>query len=74
MRDLLAVVDYPKFDVDLTVAAFKEWEHHKIDDITAYRNKAFRSPCTGTMAPLPSVPWLSAMDDSLESFVNNADG
>lgn len=74
MRDLLVVVDYPKFDVDLTVAAFKEWEHHKIDDITAYRNKAFRSPCTGTMAPLPSVPWLSAMDDSLESFVNNADG
>ncbi len=69
MRDLFKDVDYPKFDVDLTVEAFREWEHDKIDDITTYRDKAFRSPCTGNMAPVHPAPWLTAMDDSMESYV-----
>ena len=69
MRDLLQAVDYPRFDLDLTVEEFREWEHHKEENILTYRDKAFRSPCTGNMAPLHSEPWLQAMDDSLAGYV-----
>ena len=69
MRDLLKDVDYPSFDLDLTVEEFKEWEHHKEENILTYRDKSFRSPCTGNMAPLHREPWLKAMDDALESYV-----
>ena len=69
MRDLLKDVDYPSFDLDLTVEEFREWEHHKEENILTYRDKCFRSPCTGNMAPLHREAWLQAMDDSLESYV-----
>ncbi|MFO7476991.1 MAG: NAD(P)/FAD-dependent oxidoreductase [Methyloceanibacter sp.] len=69
VRDLVKDTDYPKFDIDLTVAEFKEWEHDKEHSIVGYRNKAFKSPCTGTMAPLHHTPWLEAMDDSMKAFL-----
>jgi cation diffusion facilitator CzcD-associated flavoprotein CzcO len=53
VRELCAATDYPKFDIDMTVDEFKEWEHDKVDSIVGYRNKAFKSPCTGTMAGPP---------------------
>ena len=58
VRDLCAATDYPKFDIDMTVDEFKEWEHDKQNSIVGYRNKAFKSPCTGTMAPVHHTPWL----------------
>ncbi|MEE9588664.1 MAG: NAD(P)/FAD-dependent oxidoreductase [Hyphomicrobiaceae bacterium] len=69
IRDLVKDTDYPKFDIDLTVAAFKEWEHDKMDSIVGYRNKAFKSPVTGTMAPTHHTQWLEAMDDSMAAFL-----
>src|SRR4029078_12201279 len=69
VRDLCAATDYPKFDIDMTVDEFKEWEHDKGDSIVGYRNKAFKSPCTGTMAPVHHTPWLEAMDDSMKTFL-----
>jgi hypothetical protein len=44
-------VDYPEFDVDLTVQEFKEWKKDKEKSIVSYRDKAFKSPVTGAMAP-----------------------
>ena len=70
VRDLCAVTDYPSFDIDLTVAEFKEWEHDKQDSILGYRNKSFKSPCTGTVAPLHHTPWLDAMDDTMKTFLS----
>jgi trimethylamine monooxygenase len=69
VRDLCAATDYPKFDIDMTVVEFKEWEHDKGDSIVGYRNKAFKSPCTGTMAPVHHTLWLEAMDDSMKTFL-----
>ena len=69
MRELLEVVDYPKFDLDLTAKHFKEWEHHKQESITGYRDRAFSSPCTGTMSPLHHTSWMQAMDDSVASYL-----
>jgi len=70
IRDLCAVIDYPKFDIDLTVVEFNEWEHHKVENIMTYRDKAFKSPVTGNMAPVHHTTWLEAMDDSKETFLD----
>ncbi len=69
VKDLMAVTDYPAFNVDLTAKQFKDWEHDKHASIVGYRDKAFRSPVTGTMAPLHETAWLDAMDDSMETFL-----
>jgi trimethylamine monooxygenase len=70
LADLLKDVDYPAFDLDLTRAHFKTWEHHKQESITGYRDRAFSSPCTGTLAPLHHTEWWSEPDDSLERFLS----
>jgi trimethylamine monooxygenase len=69
VRDLVKDTDYPKFDIDMTVDEFKQWEHDKEESILGYRDKAFKSPCTGTMAPLHHTPWIEAMDDSMKAFL-----
>lgn len=68
-RELVAATDYPDFDLDLVTKLFYEWEHDKEHSITGYRNKAFKSPCTGTMAPVHHTPWAEAMDDSMKTFL-----
>lgn len=70
VAELLADVDYPKFDLDLTRKLFRDWEHDKQESIIGYRDRGFRSPCTGTEAPVHHTPWWEAMDDSLETYLN----
>ena len=70
-RDLCELTDYPDFDLDLAAKHFKDWEHHKEESITGYRDKAFSSPCTGTMAPVHHTPWVEAMDDSMKTFLES---
>ena len=69
MKDLVKDIDYPKFDLDMAAELFKEWEHHKEESILGYRNNAYASPCTGTMAPVHHTPWFKAMDDSMATFL-----
>lgn len=70
IQDLLADVDYPKFDLDLTREHFRTWLNHKKQTITGYRDfSGFTSPCTGTEAPEHHTPWWEAMDDSAEAFL-----
>ena len=69
MKDLVKDTDYPKFDLDMAAELFKEWEHHKEESILGYRNNAYASPCTGTMAPVHHTPWLKAMDNSMATFL-----
>lgn len=71
MRDLHQFVDYPAFDIDSTVQSFKQWKNDKAENIATYRDKAFESAVTGTMAPVHHTPWLDAMDDSMETFLSN---
>jgi trimethylamine monooxygenase len=67
--DLLEDTDYPAFDVASVADIFKQWEHDKQADILGYRNKSYRSTQTGTLAPVHHTPWMDAMDDSLETFL-----
>ena len=70
IRELCAETDYPKFDLDLTVDEFIEWEHDKVDSILGYRNKCFKSPVTGAMSPSHHTEWLEAMDDSMQTYLD----
>jgi len=70
VRELVKYTDYPKWDIDLTAKEFKQWKKDKEESIVGYRNKAFKSPVTGTMSPVHHTPWLEAMDDSMEAFLN----
>lgn len=68
-RELAEATDYPKIDWEMVANEFKEWEHHKEESITGYRDKAFASPCTGTKAPVHHTPWIKALDDSMQAFL-----
>lgn len=72
--DLIEPTDYPEFDVTAVADIFKQWEHDKEADILGYRNKSYRSTLTGTLAPAHHTPWMDAMDDSLEAFLNEDQG
>ena len=68
-QELIDMTDYPSFDIEGTNKTFMEWEHHKHEDIMGFRNNGYRSLMTGTMAPKHHTPWVEAMDDSMESYL-----
>lgn len=70
VKELIAETDYPQFDIDKVNETFMEWEHHKMEDIMGFRNHGYRSVLTGTMAPKHHTPWLQALDDSMEAYLN----
>ena len=70
-KELHAASDYPEIDFELIRKHFKEWEHHKEEDILTYRNRSFSSPVTGTVAPIHHTPWAEAMDDSMDTFMKS---
>jgi trimethylamine monooxygenase len=69
--ELIKETDYPTFDVEGACQAFKEWKGHKKKDIMTFRNNAYKSVITGTMAPQHHTPWKDALDDSLEVYLQN---
>jgi trimethylamine monooxygenase len=71
VKELVAETDYPSFDVDGACEAFFEWKEHKKKDIMGFRNNAYKSVITGTMAPVHHTPWKDALEDSMESYLKN---
>ncbi len=71
IRDLLTLTDYPDFKPEVMAEQFKEWKHHKEENVLSYRDHSFPSIITGNMAPVHHTPWLEALDDSLEAFLAN---
>lgn len=70
-RELLKPTDYPPLNVDEVARLFKEWEHHKAENILTYRDQSYPSTLTGTMAPKHHTPWMQALDDSMAAFLAN---
>lgn len=70
-KELIDETDYPSFDVEGACQAFKAWKGHKKADIMTFRNNAYQSVITGTMAPMHHTPWKDALDDSLEVYLQN---
>jgi len=71
VKELIDETDYPSFDVEGACKAFKEWKGHKKKDIMGFRNNAYKSVITGTMAPMHHTPWKDALDDSLGVYLQN---
>lgn len=69
IADLLGSTDYPHLDVDHVARLFKEWEHHKEENILTYRNRSYPSVITGNVSPKHHTSWLEALDDSKEAFL-----
>lgn len=70
-KELIAETDYPSFDLEGACMAFKEWKGHKKKNIMTFRDNSYKSVITGTMAPVHHTPWKDAMDDTLESYLQN---
>lgn len=70
-KELMELTDYPSFDVEGACQAFKAWKGHKKADIMTFRNNAYKSVITGTMAPMHHTEWKDALDDSLEVYLKN---
>ncbi len=69
VRHLVEETDYPTFDIDAVNETLVEWKHHKQADIMGFRDNTYRSIMTGNMQPKHHTPWVKAMDDSLESYL-----
>ena len=71
-QELIDRTDYPNFDIEAVNQTFREWEHHKHEDIMGFRNNAYRSLITGSQSPVHHTPWMEAMDDSMESYLQDS--
>ena len=71
VKELIAETDYPTFNVDGACQAFFDWKDHKKKDIMTFRDNAYKSVITGTMAPMHHTPWKDALEDSMESYLKN---
>jgi trimethylamine monooxygenase len=71
VQELIDLTDYPSFDIPGSNEAFYQWKKHKMKNIMAFRDNAYRSVMTGTMAPLHHTPWKDALEDSMESYLRN---
>ena len=71
VKELISETDYPDFDMEGACMAFKEWKGNKKKGIMTFRNEGHKSVLTGTMAPKHHTPWVDALDDSLEVYLQN---
>ncbi len=69
IKELVALTDYPSFDIDGVNQAFFEWKKHKAEDIMGFRNRTFTSLMTGNPQPAHHTPWVEALDDSMKSYL-----
>ena len=68
---IFQAVDYPSFDIPGSDAAFIAWKKHKVKGIMTFRDNAYASVMTGTMAPLHHTPWKDALEDSMKSYLKS---
>ena len=71
VQELIDLTDYPSFDIPGSNEAFYAWKKHKIKNIMKFRDNAYASVMTGTMAPLHHTPWKDALEDSMDSYLKN---
>ena len=71
VKELIAETDYPSFDVEGACQAFYDWKQHKKDGIMTFRDHAYASVITGSMAPLHHTVWKDALEDSMESYLRS---
>ena len=73
IKDLLALSDYPHFNLDKVAVMLKEWLEDKEENILTYRDKTYQSVVTGTMAGEHHTDWMNELDDSKERYLYGAE-
>ena len=68
VRELIADTDYPSFDVDVRMTLSSSGRSTRSRNIMTFRDNAYKSVMTGTMAPVTTPPGR-CMDDSMESYL-----
>lgn len=71
VEELISETDYPSFDVDGACEAFYQWKKHKSENIMGFRDNAYKSVITGSMAPKHHTPWVDALDDTKKVYLQN---
>lgn len=71
VSDLLKHCDYPDPVHEKRAELLHQWKKDRHNDITTYRDQTYTSPMTGDVAPLPAVPWIQNMDDTIDGFYRN---
>ncbi len=71
VKELIELTDYPSFNVDGANEAFFQWKKHKKENIMTFRDNAYKSAITGSMAPVHHTKWVDALDDSFDSYMKN---
>jgi trimethylamine monooxygenase len=66
---LMAMTDYPDFDVADSNQAFFEWKKLKKKDIMTFRDNGHKSALSGSVAPAHHTSWKDALDDSMEAYL-----
>ncbi|MDX1271636.1 NAD(P)/FAD-dependent oxidoreductase [Bizionia paragorgiae] len=69
IKELIALSDYPDFNLDKVADMFKEWLNDKDENILTYRDKTFQSVVTGTVAAEHHTEWMDELDDSKERYL-----
>lgn len=69
IQRLIAKTDYPDLDTDAINRIFLQWKKDKKADIMNYRDRVYPSVLSGTMAVPHHTPWMEAMDDSLQAYL-----
>lgn len=69
IRDLLNDSDYPEHGHEARLNLYKKWLQDKSTNMLTFRDQSFTSTISNEMSPPPMVPWMKAMDDSLQGFI-----
>jgi len=69
VQHLIDKTDYPSFDIPGANKAFHQWKKHKKQNIMTFRDNGYQSVMTGTVAPAHHTPWVEALDDSMENYL-----
>jgi len=72
VADLFKYCEYPAHNHEKRAELLHRWKDDRQRDITTYRDQSYTSVMTGDVAPLPAVPFLQNMDDTLEGYINAA--
>lgn len=70
LSDLLKYCDYPEHNHPKRAELLHAWYKDRDNNIQTYRDQSYASTMTGDVAPLPNIPWIKNMDDSLEGYIN----
>jgi len=71
VSDLLKYCDYPEHNHAERAQILHRWKEDRHRNICTYRDQSYTSVMTGDIAPLPAVPWMENMDDTINGFYRN---